>query len=192
MGLSPRNTIFSQRQIITQRCCEISPKIFCIPRKTGFVVQFDSKFFSLLYRTFIGLLPSDIGLYHFRRVWSSQLTYEIVLGKLFLSIEVWISLLPSKAKFADFFRANQRRVHQRRSVFLWLVLHFGYFGLSGLRALSTPLSRCLSKSLWLRGNTILKFRKNLIWDSLVILCNTDTHTEPFYGVNLSNGKLCKE
>ena len=127
---------------------------FFSPAKQVFIVS-NLKFFSLLCRTFIGLLPSDIGLYHFRRIRSSQLTYEIVLS--IDSIEVRIPLLPSKAKSAHFFRAKQRRsVRERRSVFLWLVLHFGYFGLSGLRALSTPLSRCLSKSLWFRGKGILK------------------------------------
>ena len=127
---------------------------FFSPAKQFFIVS-NLKFFSLLCRTFIGLLPTDIGLYHFRRIRSSQLTYEIVLS--IDSIEVRIPLLPSKAKSAHFFRAKQRRsVRERRSVFLWLVLHFGYFGLSGLRALSTPLSRCLSKSLWFRGKGILK------------------------------------
>ena len=128
---------------------------FFPPAKQVFIVSNLKFFSSLLCRTFIGLLPSDIGLYHFRRIRSSQLTYEIVLS--IDSIEVRIPLLPSKAKSARFFRAKQRRsVRERRSVFLWLVLHFGYFGLSGLRALSTPLSRCLSKSLWFRGKGILK------------------------------------
>lgn len=95
-------------------------------------------------RSFIGLLPPYPGVYDFRgvRLKSERprfpwITFQIVLNSLQLAIEVWICGFLLWAA--------------RRSVFLWLVFHPGYFGLSGVRAFRTSMSRGLPQSLWFRG-----------------------------------------
>lgn len=109
------------------------------------------------FRSFIGLLPTHPSVYHFRRIRIRRrrrrpksprwVTFQIVLNSLQLAIEVWI--------WDDFSWILWQQRRQSRSVFLWLVFHLGYFGLSGFRAISTTLSGSLPKPFWLGGNEIL-------------------------------------
>jgi hypothetical protein len=102
---------------------------------------------STFFRPVTGLLPAYPGVYHFRGVWiliTLQIVYVVNILTPVREVVIWL-----KRFFPGWCRG------EARPVLLRLVLHSGNFGLSGLRALSTSLSRSLSKSLWLRGNVIL-------------------------------------